>query len=229
MRLYGKKLVALITVAILLKSGCVSVRYDDVHFPDQPTMATCAAPEHAMPALGSVTDPQLEPPPVPLLSEVTEGEMAEEVAKPPAKLAELAMAPAGEACEGDCPPESNGISLGWHHRLKALWWMHRAKKEERVPAVAPLIPPHSRFNPVPTHPVFSNQVIYTDEQPRPLPSKMAKPMPQQMPTHDRMTEQPSGDENAPKTLDEDLRVATPITLNAPVRPISSKWKSIELE
>lgn len=130
----------------------------------------------------------------------------------PAKLA-ASISEADPITADACPP-SFMAGFNFHHRWKA--WLH---SREHTPAVAPVIPPHSKFHPVPTRPVFAQPVIYYDDMPRPLPTKVGKPMPVPPPadiTPDAMDQEA----NAPKPLDEELRIARPLSLEGPVRPIA---------
>lgn len=118
-----------------------------------------------------------------------------------------------EAC-----PTSFLAGFNFHHRWKA--WLHG---HEHTPSVAPVIPPHSRFHPVPTRPVFAQPVIYYDDIPRPLPTKIGKPMPVPPPT-DIQPDTIDQEVNAPQPLDEELRIARPLSLEGPVRPIANGWE-----
>lgn len=192
------KAVGLLTVSLLLKSGCVSVRYDDKPLPIEPT-------------------PALVPAPATCSSEV---EWTPPQAVAPQPMPQPAIA--SDCTTDDCQPQHQ-FAFNFHHKLKN--WLHRPKHQ---PAVAPVIPPHSKFHPVPTRPVFAAPVIFYDDVPRPLPTKMAKPMPVPPPA-DITPESNDHEVNAPMPLEDELRIASPISLNGPVRPIANGWKAIEHE
>ena len=184
------KVALVVAFTLLLKSGCVSVRYDDVQFPIENAPIAC-----------DTTFPEETP------------TLAAPAPEPPQPLP---MHDAG--VEEVCPPS---FAAGFHfpHKFKA--WLHG---RERSHAVPPVIPPHSKFHPVPTRPVFAQPVIYYDDMPRPLPTKVAKPMPVPPPTNiepDSMDQEA----NAPKPLEEELRIARPLSLEGPVRPIANAWET----
>ncbi len=116
-----------------------------------------------------------------------------------------------------CPP-NHLAGFNFHHRWKA--WLHGHKP---TPSVAPVIPPHSKFHPVPTRPVFAQPVLYYHEMPRPLPTKVGKPMPVPPPT-DIEPDPLDQEAGAPNPLKEELRIARPLSLEGPVRPIANAWE-----
>lgn len=133
-------------------------------------------------------------------------------------LAAPMVEPAPFAAEA-CPPNLMAGGFNIHHRWKS--WLHR---KEHTPSVAPVIPPHSKFHPVPTRPVFAQPVVYYDDIPRPLPTKLGRPMPVPPPT-DIVPDAMDHEANAPKPLEEELRIARPLSLEGPVRPIPNNWET----
>lgn len=176
------KLALVMTFTLLLASGCVSVRYDDMQFPTEATPIACDTTfAEESPTLAA---PATEP--VPITADA-------------------------------CPP-SFMAGFNFHHRWKA--WLHG---HDRTPSVAPVIPPHSKFHPVPTRPVFAQPVIYFDDIPRPLPTKVGKPMPVPPPT-DITPDTIDQEAGVPQPLDDELRIARPLSLEGPVRPIANAWE-----
>lgn len=238
-----RKLAMLLACVMLAQGGCVSFRYEDVHITPAPTPATCQAPDPVpIPNMAAQVDPQLEPPPVPLLmSEVDEEIDVAELPQPetaqskpaspepiqidvPSSTSEVARKISGESipCDGDCLPKHRFALNLWRFYPGWLRWHW----QRRTPSEPVLIPPHSKFHPVPTHPVFAQQVIFDEAMPRPLPSKSAKPMPESK------TDEPGPadlEADAPMPLDEELRIARPISKPAAVRPIASGWHPLELD
>ncbi|MBA2116638.1 hypothetical protein [Bremerella alba] len=179
------KLAVVMTFALLLKSGCVSVRYDDGQFPVETTPIACDTtfPEAPLTLAAPTTQP------MPIEAEA-------------------------------CPPDPLA-GFNFHHHWKG-WW----HGQERTPSVAPVIPPHSKFHPVPTRPVFAQPVIYYDNIPRPLPTKVGRPMPMPVPPPANVEPKAMDQEvRAPKQLDDELRIARPLSLEGPVRPIADGWKA----
>ncbi|PQO33429.1 hypothetical protein C5Y96_11330 [Blastopirellula marina] len=179
------KLALVLTFALLLSGGCVSVRYDDAQFPT---------------------------PAMPIACDTTYAEEPPTLAAPKAEPATI--------MDEFCPP-SFMAGFNFHHRWKT--WLH---SKEHTPSVAPVIPPHSKFHPVPTRPVFAQPVTSYDDIPRPLPTKVGKPIPIPPPTGippDVMDQEA----NIPKALEEDLRIARPLSLEGPVRPIPNNWETDE--
>jgi len=196
------------TFALLLKSGCVSVRYDDLReaqlpTPAQPIACDTTFPEELPTPASLEPENTLPPSPVPA---------------PPA-LAGPEAGPSPPVPEA-CPTEALA-GFHFHHRLKAWLYGH-----ERTPSVAPVIPPHSKFHPVPTRPVFAQPVIYYDDIPRPLPTKVGKPMPVPPPA-DVEPDLADHEAGAPKQLGDELRIARPLSLEGPVRPIADGWKAAD--
>lgn len=175
------KVAVVMSFALLLKSGCVSVRYDDIQFPVEATPIACDTTFPDEPQ--SLTAPAAQPP-------LIEAEA--------------------------CPPDYLA-GFNFLHHWKS--WLHG---QERTPMVAPVIPPHSKFHPVPTRPVFAQPVIYYDDIPRPIPTKVGKPMPPPANIEPDVMDQ---EVSAPQTLDEELRIARPLSLEGPVRPIADGWKA----
>jgi len=140
------------------------------------------------------------------------------LAEEPRPLVSLEKEPAPVVAE-DCPPDH---LAGFHFPNCWKGWLHG---HDRTPSVAPVIPPHSKFHPVPTRPVFAQPVIYYDDIPRPIPTKVGKPMPVPPPANILPGTQDQ-EVSAPQPLDEaELRIARPLSLEGPVRPIADGWKA----
>ncbi|MFN3148579.1 hypothetical protein [Bremerella sp.] len=177
------KIALVANFTLLLASGCVSVRYDDMQFPTEAKPIAC---------------------------DTTFAEETPTLAEPPTEPAPITA--------DACPPDFTA-GFNFHNCWKG--WLH---SRERSPSVAPVIPPHSKFHPVPTRPVFAQPVIFYDDVPRPLPTKVGKPMPVPPPVG---IEPDTADQEvgAPQQLDEELRIARPLSLEGPVRPIADGWKA----
>ncbi|QDU75312.1 hypothetical protein Pan97_23420 [Bremerella volcania] len=178
------KVAFIVTLALLLESGCVSMRYEDMQLPTEAAPIAC-----------DTTFAEEQP------------TLAALPAEPPSITADA------------CPPDFVA-GFNFHHRWKA--WLHG---RERTPSVPPVIPPHSRFHPVPTRPVFAQPVIHYDDIPRPLPTKVGKPIPVPPPT-DIEPDTLDQEAGVPQPLDDELRIARPISLEGPVRPIADGWKAV---
>lgn len=123
-------------------------------------------------------------------------------------------------CSVPCHDCQLGHSTGSGHALRS----HAAKPIE-PPLARPMIPPHSKFHPVPTRPVFAQRVFF-EGVPQPIPTKAARPVPlpaksAPVPPTDRLPARESDDTDSsqpPQRLRDELRVASPISLNAPLNP-----------
>lgn len=114
----------------------------------------------------------------------------------------------------------------WHSPVHAYWpsrW--KLRREPEPPPIAPLIPPRSRFHPVPTRPAFARQVILESVPPL-VPPAVNDPRPESINTPSINT--PPVDDTggvpldveagpAPRQLSDELRVASPISPPAPTQ------------
>lgn len=208
--------VLILTLPLL--GGCVSMRCDDPNWPahSHPTLAAAPQPSPLVPL---EDHPDLEPPPVetaesvviPLVPEVTSIEPL------PAPTEEICQAPVAEMLPPELLPlEAEACvakpSLLCNLRGCLHGLFHWPRRE---PIAPPQIPPRPKFHPVPTRPVFAQPVVYDEDAPGTLPSRGGKPMP--IPPPADIQPGTVNDTDAPAPLPEEVRIARPLSLNAPIR------------
>lgn len=247
-----------LTLISLLTAGCISVRHDEAILPpvreDAPMLV---ASEPLPPAPRKIPKPEPEPIqatppetlPKPIPSDTPQPENEVKPVRPdqptPAKPMAKSASPCGDTIE-ECR-ERPMFVWDLHHRLGG--WLHWQRRPAAVPTV---IPPRPKFHPVPTHPVFAQQAVFTAEAPRQIPSTMGKPlpppvldappmsdplpMPKQMPSPtttptpvpppvDVEPEASDRTAEAPRTINNEFRIASPIPLSKPAEPIDDSWHS----
>ncbi|PQO45255.1 hypothetical protein [Blastopirellula marina] len=250
-----------LTLTSLLIMGCVSVRHDEAALPpvrqDAPTLAVSdpaptaprkipkpvaaspkPTPPEALPTPIAPAKPNAASQPKPIQPE--QPTPAKPMAAKPTAKSDLSCGEMPDDCS-----EQPAFVWDLHHRLGGLLHWQR-----RAPAVPTVIPPRPKFHPVPTHPVFAQQAVFTAEAPRQLPSTMGKPlpppvldstpmsdpipMPKPMPSPTTTptpvpppvdVEPEASDRTAevPRTINNEFRIASPIPLSQPAKPIDDSW------
>ncbi|RCS44715.1 hypothetical protein DTL42_17510 [Bremerella cremea] len=212
------KFVRVFILALLLPSGCVSMRYDDANCPPHAHPHPAAVPQVAE-TISPEPFPDLEPTPAKtpepvVIPEVPEVAIAEELPAP--QLEEPCESPAMVAAiveTEDCEPKKT-LLPNLRGRLHGLF--HWPRHE---PAMPPQIPPRPKFFPVPSRPVFAQPVIYQQEMPGQLPSHSGNPIP--VPPPADIEPGPSDREaGMPAPLPQSLRIARPLSEDT-ARPLNA--------